>query len=591
MSPENRPGDEYADRLRDVLRAEAEAVVPAADGLAHIRERTARRGAVMRWVRPAAVAGSAAVVAGAVVLGFALTGNDTHRLHQNPPLPGASITETPTTTSPTPVAPPAPAALSLPVGLPVWPFADGVAAAAGAASATGSPSVVALKFTTVHLGFTDDNLALGTTKSADGQQAWVSIGFHTEGTRTSTAAVVHLARWSGNGPWEVVGTKDTTLTLTKPSYGAVAHSPLTVGGTITGVDESIRVAVHQASTNRPLGIACCTAAGGQATPWSTTVTYGSSKAAALTVVASTGGHLIEHERWAITAVRTQSASAPSSSSSAPSTFVAKASDRIGVYRSSDATRVRWLTPSNPGAGVDLPQHVGDYVYFLRGLGHCPDMLVRVPYAGGSETPAFKTRPGESIDGYDVSSNGRLALSMHQCSDNTQRFYVVDPKTGQTHGTPYSGTPPAIQSLAWAPDNTHVALVVRTGTKAQVRLIDAFAATKVLSGTTPCGDPNGLPELVTYAGGQPVVEMLAGGSHAFATCSGGSTHNLFTVDINEVNTLDGTSSDALIFSTAGGDSIGPVYIWTGGKPRALPTSSSACSSISKTPYPCAQQAAW
>src|SRR4051812_24491011 len=164
MSPEMSSGDEYADRLREVLRAEAEGVVPAGDGLAHIRERTARRGALMRWFRPLVVIGGAAVIAGGIALGFVLTGNDDTRLHQDPPPPGASAgpTETPTAT-PTPAPGPGVAALTLPVGLPLWPFPDGASAGASLASVTSDPGQTALRFTTQHLGFTDNNLILGTT--------------------------------------------------------------------------------------------------------------------------------------------------------------------------------------------------------------------------------------------------------------------------------------------------------------------------------------------------------------------------------------------------------------------------------------------
>src|SRR3954451_21924366 len=360
MSPEMSSGDEYADRLREVLRAEAEGVVPAGDGLAHIRERTARRGALMRWFRPLVVIGGAAVIAGGIALGFVLTGNDDTRLHQDPPPPGASAgpTETPTVT-PTPAPGPVVQTLTLPAGLPLWPFADGAAAARGASTAIGSPASVALHFTRDQLGFKDNDLALGTTYSADRQQAWVNIGFHTEGTRTSTAAVVHLARWSNDGPWEVVGTRDSTLTLTSPSYGAKDASPVSVGGKISGVDESIRVAVHRSSSSQPLGVACCVAAGGDKSPWSETVSYKSTSSAVLTIVASTGGHLIEHERWALTAIRNTSAS--TASGSAPSTFVAVSQNRIGVFSSSDGTLVRWLT--QPDIGNYDPQHVGSYVYF------------------------------------------------------------------------------------------------------------------------------------------------------------------------------------------------------------------------------------
>jgi hypothetical protein len=87
--------------------------------------------------------------------------------------------------------------------------------------------------------------------------------------------VLHLAR-IGTGqdaPWEVVGSRDTTLTLDRPAYGVKVSSPITVGGRITGVDESILVQMRQPSSERPLGTAPGVPAGGEHQPWSTRVTF------------------------------------------------------------------------------------------------------------------------------------------------------------------------------------------------------------------------------------------------------------------------------------------------------------------------------
>jgi hypothetical protein len=120
-----------------------------------------------------------------------------------------------------------------------------------------------------------------------------------------TAAVVHLARM-GTGtdaPWEVVGTRDSMLSITAPAYGASVSSPLTAGGRITGVDEALRVAVIDGNS-RTLGQVSGIPAGGSNAAWSATVDYTRPAGRVLTVVVSTGGHVAEVERFAITAVRT-----------------------------------------------------------------------------------------------------------------------------------------------------------------------------------------------------------------------------------------------------------------------------------------------
>ncbi|MEU2432089.1 hypothetical protein ABZ611_21720 [Streptomyces sp. NPDC007861] len=161
----------------------------------------------------------------------------------------------------------------------------------------------ALSFTRGYLGFTEIDRV--SSRTVSGRHA--RIGVAPTGPESGTAAVIHLVRF-GTGPdapWEVVGTDDTTLSLTTPAYGSPVRSPLVTGGRISGVDESIRVQVRQPSSEAPLGTsACCTPAGGNDQPWNVSVSFSGARDPVLTVVASTGGHVAEVERFTITAVRT-----------------------------------------------------------------------------------------------------------------------------------------------------------------------------------------------------------------------------------------------------------------------------------------------
>jgi hypothetical protein len=100
----------------------------------------------------------------------------------------------------------------------------------------------------------------------------------------------------------VVGTDDTWLSLTTPAYGAAVGSPVTVGGRITGVDESIRIQVRHPGAAEVLGEQCCLSAGGQNARWSDKVLFDAAPRGTLTIVASTGGHVAEVERFAVTGV-------------------------------------------------------------------------------------------------------------------------------------------------------------------------------------------------------------------------------------------------------------------------------------------------
>ncbi|MBB4911016.1 hypothetical protein [Actinophytocola algeriensis] len=192
---------------------------------------------------------------------------------------------------------------------PLWPFADADEAAAWQDSYRTSghqpwhldAEETAVAFTTGYLGFAEIDQAL--SSDVDGDEAWVTVGYAVEQSDPGPAAVVHLARigTGDDAPWEVVGTRDTTLTLTEPRYGTTITTPVTVGGQVTGIDESIRVQVRKLSG--VLGESCCLAAGGENTPWTTAVSYEGADSAPLTIVASTGGHVADVERFAITGVR------------------------------------------------------------------------------------------------------------------------------------------------------------------------------------------------------------------------------------------------------------------------------------------------
>ena len=220
--------------------------------------------------------------------------------------PSTSTSSTTSSTTSAPTPPP-----SIAPYLALWPFRTPaeVQAWQRAYASDGSdawhlsPSATALRVSADYLGFHGIDAVIGTTSDATG--AHVAVGFHPTPSSSVTSATVHLVHWGtgATAPWEVVGTDDTTLSLTAPAYGATASSPLRVGGHITGVDESISVEVRQPSSSSALGSYCCTAAGGTGSPWSATVSYGGATDPVLTVVAATGGHVQAVERFAVTGIR------------------------------------------------------------------------------------------------------------------------------------------------------------------------------------------------------------------------------------------------------------------------------------------------
>ena len=264
-----------------------------------------------------AVAAAVTTLAAVTALAVAIT-RDGDRAASPPttttPAPASTTTGT-TTTGTTTTIPGTTTTTARPFGyVPLWPFSGTDDAAAWQASyreGGHSPwhldaDATALAFTTGYLGFTEIDQVLSHTVGAT--EAHVTVGFPIPSHTPGTAAVLHLVRigTGSDAPWEVVGTADTTLTLTRPRYGTTVSPPVTVGGRITGVDESIRVEVR-APAGR-VGESCCVAAGGDNTPWTATVDFPGTPGTAFTIIASTGGHVTEIERFAITGVRSAAGS-------------------------------------------------------------------------------------------------------------------------------------------------------------------------------------------------------------------------------------------------------------------------------------------
>jgi hypothetical protein len=223
-----------------------------------------------------------------------------------------ATTPAPTTPATTPTVPGTPAqATGLPAGyLPLFPFASFADVHAWQASYQSgghqpwhrSPDLTATAFA-AFLGYTD--VTQIAQSAVSGGDAHVAVGIKLPDGTISTAAIIHLVLFGSgtDAPWEVVGTDDRTFTVDRPAYGSTAPSPVTAGGTITGVDESIRVTVHTLSAQAPVGAYCCQAAGGTRSPWSASVTFLATPGQVITIAAATGGHVAAVERFAVTGAR------------------------------------------------------------------------------------------------------------------------------------------------------------------------------------------------------------------------------------------------------------------------------------------------
>ena len=325
------------DRLRAALRARAEQLTDAA--LNHALPPSAAAAAPSRRARWIAPLVAAAAVAGIAITVTAIPGTDpgdsrkavsgvsgtaSSRAVSSSTASSSTVSSTqPSTAQSTPATGQSSSGLHLecffpdispckvPPGfawyVPLWPFA-GAAQVTQWEGSGGSqpwhldPSQTALDFTRSYLGFTD--ITVVTTMSVGSDEAQIGVGYVGPDGKPKTAAVLHLVRYeqlpgSTSAPWEVVGSDDTTLTLERPAYDSTVGQHFTAGGHITGVDESLTLTVRSLTsplTFTRLGVP----AGGNDAPWS--IMASAPMTGTVTVVVSTGGHVQQHERFAIQGV-------------------------------------------------------------------------------------------------------------------------------------------------------------------------------------------------------------------------------------------------------------------------------------------------
>lgn len=158
---------------------------------------------------------------------------------------------------------------------------------------------------TANIGLTDITQVIAVRMNKLG--AHVDVGYRDPNGQERIAATLHLVQFgtAKDSPWEVVGSDDTTLSLEQPAYGSRVTSPVTIGGHITGVDENIVVSlirvIHPADIeSKPLARV---PAGGDHAAW-TTGSVPFTGHGVLIILATTGGHVQQVERFAIQGVHT-----------------------------------------------------------------------------------------------------------------------------------------------------------------------------------------------------------------------------------------------------------------------------------------------
>ena len=236
------------DRLAALLREQAGTIVPSNGGLSRIQARLARRRRA-RW----AVVPGAALVTAAVVLAVVLADGTDDR---------SSLRQVLVTPSASPL-------LGQPFTPAIWPFASHAQADAWRHAQSGRPWAASNLGVAQH--FVDDYLRLSGIHLV---QTCVSCDVvelvNADGRDVGT---VGLVREDDGSPraYSVAGVSVRQgFSVTAPREGGRISSPLTVRGTIVGVDDNVAISLV-AQDGRT--IASSAAPAGSGAPWATTLTW------------------------------------------------------------------------------------------------------------------------------------------------------------------------------------------------------------------------------------------------------------------------------------------------------------------------------
>ncbi|HET7530591.1 MAG TPA: Gmad2 immunoglobulin-like domain-containing protein [Mycobacteriales bacterium] len=572
------PDDGFEALLRDSMHDQADSVLPAGDGLSRIQQRVAVRRARLRWLRPAAALGSAAVLAVIGVGAYAaVNGNggtdrvETPPLTQTPGSPSPSVTSSPSPTT-------APAAVT---GFPkraIFPFVNAAEERSWEQQADGGhmpwvadPKGVATFWVANYLqlpsidtfvrqtSFTSSrvDVVLGRNQSDAGSQRQVEV------------TTVHLVKYGK--AWIVVGASDGSglLRISSPKAGATVSSPVEASGPGGGVHRAATVEVRDAATPTKYGEGQAGSFGSNV-GWSTSVSFSTpSRSVGVLVVIEKS----DADGLPLRVTAEQVRFGTSSVSAGPAYFYGIKNGRVTKFAARNGAAIDYLTDPQPGGGASDPQLVGSDVYFLRANGPCSVALHNV-----STLPSDNTQPEVAVaspdDGYAITgfaTDGTAVSFFEQACDSSrspQAKLVSTDGSGGRHVVTFDGLPPTIvadPSLEPAGGQRYLDAIVDSGhTSSLVRYTP-------MSGSSPVPSRRACPGYDVNNGRPWALETDASGTIWFATQTGSSMQVVkcvtggntavvaFTVPGNRQPADVDVSSDGSVLLT---DINGDIWRWDG-----------------------------
>ncbi|HVF04038.1 MAG TPA: hypothetical protein VNA20_04280 [Frankiaceae bacterium] len=402
------------DKIRAILRMEADAVEPSPAGWDAIQQGVASRRARPWWTFGAALAGAAAVFLG-VTTYVAVTDRPQREAGVGPASPpAASVSGVPT---------PAPSALVQPVtDAPldaIWPLTTRSDVTVWEADPETYPALktakgAALAFARTYLGIPEAEV-LG--KEQPGESVWEARN----GTLAASQLTVRGFGTDGDAPYVVVRAHHDALLIATPKVGAYVSGVFDASGTFEGVEPAIDVHLRGDS---PTISGATVRAESSANGWTARVSAaGRTGTGSLLVTAPSG---LDGSVAAAAAVPVRFGQPVE-----PKVFVAARDGRIALLSVDNGAVVRWLTAAEPGAGASDPElsDDGKSVVYVQSAGTCASEIRSVPVGGGEPTTLVPS--GDGRLSHPSRRRDVLAYARLDCAAGNARWQVVVRTGGET----------------------------------------------------------------------------------------------------------------------------------------------------------------
>jgi hypothetical protein len=411
------------DRLRQILQAEADDLIPLGDGLRRIEQRLADRRSLRSRLVPALAIAGVVAIAGAAAITVSVT--DDGSLKQPPahhttpapiptgctgglceePKPSPSLSTTGVTTSAS--------------GIPLWPVTTDAQAAdweRGSNTPRWESDPVQV---TQHL--MDDYLKLPGRavlfdNSGDVAEVTVSAG----GRMVSTVRLVRVGR-DPDGPWSVTGAASLVLAVTQPNDGDEVSSPISTAGTVNDVDQSVHLRLM---SDRVLGEAFQPA--GRDQPWTHALQWTGADWSVAALVANTFNGKGDLSAVSITAVRRTNADAVGLPPPG-TTFVAIEDGHVVLADALSGATLRQISyPPNNAVDGSPDEGGSDGVVWVRTVRGCLSSILRAGLARGPAGVTVDAKPVRMLVP-SLSHGGRsLGWVQQDCSGGDQTVVVRGP---------------------------------------------------------------------------------------------------------------------------------------------------------------------